>query len=377
VNDTAARAAVDRAEREPLLGHRIAPVRAAIDAAAPLLDTAPVPELRARLLLRLAEAKMAEADLEGAEQALEAVGRHAPDDTALRFLTGVRACRVAIRRGPEPRAAAETTLRAAAAQLADFADAAPVWHRVTRELALAIAELEVHAAEPDPAAFEAVGELARDAKNADAAFAANQLVAAHALSRGELEPALRALRAALAIARDAGSPSDEIETRLALAAALAAREDHISAEEARHHVEAARERAREHGLVELGQAALLAEAGVLAQASRTAPAIDRVLELARAAAAQHDLAQYVAAVGIMAELYARAGDHVSAFRTIAESHHALTQATGSDTTAMFRPLLARLRDRIGEGRLEQIAGDVDQANRLADQVRQGKRRGNS
>lgn len=374
MDDTAARAAVDRAEREPLLGHRIAAVRAAIDDAAPLLDAAPVPELRARLLLRLAELKMAEHDLEGAEQALEAVGHHAPDETELRFLTGVRACRVAIRRGPDGRALADDTLRAAAAQLPDFAEDTPVWQRVTRELALAIAELELHAAEPVPAAFEAIADVARDPTSADAAFAANQLLAAHALSRGDLEPALRALRAAVTIARDAGSPADEIESRLALAASLAAREDRVSSEEARHHVEVARERAREHGLVELARAALLAEAGLLAQASRTAPAIDRVLELARAAAAQQDVAQYVAAVGIMAELYARAGDHVSAFRTIAEAHHALAEATGSDTTALFRPLLARLRDRIGEDRLQQIAGDVDQANRLADQVLQGKRK---
>src|SRR5689334_3153196 len=78
VDDTRARAAVERAEREPLLGHRVAPVRAAIAEAAPLLDESPVPELRARLLLRLAQVALAENDLEAAEQALDAVGHHAP-----------------------------------------------------------------------------------------------------------------------------------------------------------------------------------------------------------------------------------------------------------------------------------------------------------
>lgn len=102
-------AAVERAEREPLLGSRTVQVRAAIDAAAPLLETA-APQLRARLMLRLASVKLAEQDYEGADQALEAVGRHTPDDTTLRFLSGVRACRVAIRRNAETRKLARDTL---------------------------------------------------------------------------------------------------------------------------------------------------------------------------------------------------------------------------------------------------------------------------
>lgn len=60
IDEAQATAAVERAEREPLLGARIGPVRAAIDAAAPLLDEVPQPRLRARILLRLASVKLAE-----------------------------------------------------------------------------------------------------------------------------------------------------------------------------------------------------------------------------------------------------------------------------------------------------------------------------
>jgi hypothetical protein len=99
-----------------------------------------------------------------------------------------------------------------------------------------------------------------------------------------------------------------------------------------------------------------------------------VLELAREAAQRHDIAQYVASVGIMAELYARSGDHVSAFRTIVEAHRALADATTSDVSERFRPLLARLRDRIGADRLSAIARDVEHANLLADQIAPQKTR---
>ena len=138
--------------------------------------------------------------------------------------------------------------------------------------------------------------------------------------------------------------------------------------EATRTVQIARDRALEHGLVELHHAAVLAQAGALSAAGKTAGAIDRVLELARTAAASGDLQQYVAAVAVMAELYTRSGDHVSAFRTIVETHRALATATRDDPTDLFRPLLARLRDKIGGAKLDKIAADVDQANRLADAI---------
>jgi tetratricopeptide (TPR) repeat protein len=371
--DDEARTAVERAEREPLLGHRAAAVRAAIDAAAPFLESADHAILRARLLLRLASVKMTEGDYEGADQALQAVGRHAPDDTVLRFLAGVRACHIAIRRGPEPRALASATLVQAAARLPAFGNGEG-WEVVTVEVALAIAELALHDDPPDPKAFDALAQVVTAVVEPDVAFAGHQLLAAFALSIGEPVRAARSLRIVVPIARDAGSPADEVEARLALAGALVATTDAIARDEAAATVARALELAKRHELAELHAAALIAEAGVLASGGKTAHAIDRVLELAREAAQRHDIAQYVASVGIMAELYARSGDHVSAFRTIVEAHRALADATGVDVSERFRPLLARLRDRIGADRLSAIARDVEHANRLADQIAHEKTR---
>ncbi|MFT3699672.1 MAG: hypothetical protein QM831_41370 [Kofleriaceae bacterium] len=363
-----ATAAVERAEREPLLGHRGPQVRALIDAAAPLLDQHPIPELRARLLLRLADVLLVENDYEGADQALEAVGKHVPNDVTLRFLTGVRACRVAIRRSAEHRKLASDTLLNVAARLDAFETNTPAWDGVTTEVALAIAELALHDPEPDPSAFDPIAELAAHAKDPDVGFAGNQLVAAFAMQTGDAQRAVDALHRALAIAKASRAESDEIETRLALASVLVALGTEIAIEEAQRTVQLARDRALEGGFTQLHSAALIAQAGVLSAAGKTAGAIDRMLELAREGAANNDAGQYVAAVGIMAELYAKTGDHVSAFRTIAESHRALSAATNSDTTHLFRPLLARLRDRVGAERLAQISNEAQLANTLADQL---------
>ena len=169
-------------------------------------------------------------------------------------------------------------------------------------------------------------------------------------------------------AKAVGSARDEIESRIALASILAAVGTPIALEEATRTAQLARERALEHQLADLAGATLIAQAGVLAANGKTATAIDRVLELAELAVANRDVRQYVAAVAIMAELYAKTGDYVSAFRTIAESHRALADATKSDSTEYFRPLLARLRDQIGPERLDKIAADVAKANELAAQI---------
>ena len=372
MDEAAALAAVERAEREPLLGHRIAPVRAAIDAAAALLDLVPVPALRARVMLRLASVKLAEQDYEGADQALEAAGRHVPDNVELRFLGGVRACRVALRRGAEPRRVARETLLAVAERLDAFETTGPVWDAVTIEVALAIAELALHDEEPDPTAFEPIAAIttrfASDPDHVDVVFAGDQLVAAFAIQTADPERAARALRNAVRSAKAVGSARDEIESRIALASILAAVGTPIALEEATRTAQLARERALEHQLADLAGATLIAQAGVLAANGKTATAIDRVLELAELAVANRDVRQYVAAVAIMAELYAKTGDYVSAFRTIAESHRALADATKSDSTEYFRPLLARLRDQIGPERLDKIAADVAKANELAAQI---------
>jgi ATP/maltotriose-dependent transcriptional regulator MalT len=360
---------VEQAETEPILGNRMGAVRVTIDAAAQALDTVDAPELRARVMLRLAQLKMAENDYDAADRALEAVGRHVPDHAALRFLTGIRACRVALRRGPKQRAEAGQILVTAATRVPQFDDGDPIWQRVSIELALAIAELAVHDDAPDEAAFAALRELveafADDRTQIDTVFVGRQLLATFALGRGELEAAARSLRAVLKLAHDVDSPADEIEARLTLAAVLVELGG-VGKDEAVRHIDKAKAIATQHGLKSLEQASLLAQAGLLAESGKTAAALDRVLELARGAAADKDLPRYIAAVAIMAELYARRGDHVSAFRTIAEASHALSTATGQDAAHLFREPLARLRDRIGEARLGQIAEDVAKANQLSE-----------
>ncbi|MBL0213156.1 MAG: hypothetical protein IPQ07_04685 [Myxococcales bacterium] len=370
-NDDAANAAraVDGAEREPILGHRIAPARAAIDAAAILLDRVDDGDLRARLMLRLALVKMVETDWEGADGALDAAADHATT-APLKLLAAIRACRVAVRRNQ--RDLARQTLIAASGKLPDLDDGSVPWRDVTIEVALAIAEVAIHDDPPDRRAFdplrELIDELAGDPRHADSLFTGRQLLATFAMSIGDATQAAHALRALVKLAAEAKSPADEVEARLALAGVLVDAGTPIGAEEAARVVQIARDRALEHGLTELHHAALIAQAGSLAEAGKTAGAIDRVLELARAAAAEGNGTQFVAAVGIMAELYSRSGDHVSAFRTIAESNHALSAATKSDTAPLFRPQLVRLRDQVGEERFAKIVADVDRANRLASEI---------
>ena len=355
--------AVERAEREPLLGHRLAPVRARIDEAAQLLTAQPDPALQARVLLRLATVKMVEMDFEAAEKALEKAGALC-DDLALRCLGGVRACRVAIRRGERERPAA--LLIATATRLDALADETPQWADVAVEIALGIAELELHGDEPDASAFEGLDDLAAESEtNPDAAFTAQQLRATYLITLGQTAEAAHALRGALKIAVAQGSPEDEVEMRLALAGVLVERGDAIGLEEATRHVQAAREK---HPSDELNVAALIGQAGVLARRGKIGNAIDRCLEIARLGAAQGDAPRLVAAVGLMAELYGQTGDYASAYRTIAEAYQGLRDATGNDVEPLFRPHLAALRDRMGGDHFDRMIEDVRKARTLADDL---------
>jgi hypothetical protein len=161
------------------------------------------------------------------------------------------------------------------------------------------------------------------------------------------------------------APVDEAQARLTAASLLTMDGEPVAIDEARHHLELARLRAAEANDASMLQAVLMAEAGLLSKLGRTAEAIDRMLELARGAAKDRDVARYVAAVGMMAQLYTNSGDLVSAFRTIVESHAALSHAIGEDTSALFRPLLLVFRDQVGAEKLGEIAQAVDRANRLA------------
>lgn len=371
-----ATALVELAEAAPALGNHTAHVRTAIDAAAAVLDTVAAPVLRARLLLRLAEVQLVEQDLGGADRALAAVADHVPDHVALRFLTGVRACRVALRRGAEQRAQAGDVLLASAARLPALDTGDPLWQRVTAEIILGVAEVALHQDVPDPGAFEPLQQLIDGLAGPplrpgtiDTVFTGTQLLAAYAMSLGDGPRATAALRTLVRIAVEVGAPADEVEARLALTGVLIDTGTLVAREEAAHHVQRARDCALEHGLTNLHQATLVAQAAVMSAGGKLAGALDRMLELARSAAVDQDVPRYVASVGVMADLYARAGDHVSAFRTLAEANHALSRATGSDASPLFRPHLAALQARIGAPRLEQIAADVAAANALAEAMR--------
>ncbi len=372
--------AVERAEREPILGHRVEQVRARIDEAAQLVTAGSDPALQARILLRVAALKMVEMDFEAADKALERAGALC-DEPSLRFLGGVRACRVAIRRGERDRPAA--LLIGTATRLDAIADDTAAWRDVAVEIALGIAELELHADEPDASAFEGLDEIDADA-HPDAAFTAHQLRATHLIMIGQGDKAAHALRAALKIAVACASPEDEVEMRLALAGVLVERGDTIGLEEATRHVQAARERAgsasrdgtRTEGvgrpesetMDQLQVAALIGQAGVLARRGKVVSAIDRCLEIARLGAARGDAPRLVAAVGLMAELYGQTGDYASAYRTIAEAYQGLRDATGNDVEPLFRPHLAALRDRMGGDRFDRMIEDVRKARTLADNL---------
>lgn len=360
-----AAALVALAEREPIFGHRAAPVRALIDEAAQVLTAYPDPALQARLLLRLAQVQMVAMSFEQAERALERAGALC-EDTALRFWGAVRACRVAIRRGERER---PTELLIGAATHVDAkAPDTPPWPDIAAEIALGIAELEIHDEAPEPSAFEALEDLATDVSRPDVAFTANQLLATHALASGRPDRAAHALRAALKLVVEHASAEDEVETRLALAGALVARGDAIGLEEATKHVQVARERASAHGLDGAYVATLIGQAGVLARRGKVASAIDRCLEIARIGARDGDAQRLVAAVGLMAELYAQLGDYTSAYRTIAEAYQGLRDATGANVEPLFRPHMIALRDRMGDARFQQMIHDVHAARLLADSL---------
>ncbi len=169
-----------------------------------------------------------------------------------------------------------------------------------------------------------VAEIEHGAHHVDAAFTGHQVLAGAAMARGE--GAATHLRALVAIARTHASPEDEIEARIALSSALVAtgRADRARRGDAHDPIAAIRALETICGRC----SARPARAGWGARARRQdAGALDRALELARVAQAEGDVNGYVAMVGVMAELYARTGDHVSAFRTIVESHAALVRGT--------------------------------------------------
>lgn len=366
-----AAAAVERIESWPIFGHRMGVVRDAIHVAAAEVERAGTPELEARLLLRLAAVQMAELDWDAADRTLASAGDRLGREGPLMFLVAARSCRVALRRGDH--AIAGATLRQAAAHVARLADRDdPRWRRVLVELTLGIGEVAVNDEPGDPAPFDALRELVDELRAEpawiDAVYTARQLLATDALARGDAATAAKELREVVRAAQDHGSPADEIEARLARAAALSGRGDRAGMEEAEVVVQIARDRALEHGLPDLHVAALIAQAGLMSQRGKTAGALDRCIEIARSGAAEGNLGRYIAAVGLMATIYQNHGDFPSAYRTIAESYHALREVQGETVKPMFTPLLETLRDRMGNERFAKMIDDVSRARRLADEL---------
>ena len=70
----------------------------------------------------------------------------------------------------------------------------------------------------------------------------------------------------------------------------------------------------------------------------------------------------------MSQIYQNHGDFPSAYRTVAESYHALRQVQGDSVKPMFERLLEPLRDRMGRDRFNKMIEDVSRARRLADEL---------
>ncbi len=367
----------------PALHQRVAAAAlhaaAAIDASDTLTVAVPErAELTAAVLYRLAEAKLFAGDPRAAEQALQAIGPATADDSPWRFAAGVRACRVALRRGQ--RELAQSALVTAAQTMppnkplievtaTTLGSADHAWRSAVIELGIAIAELEIQHQFPDIAALDAVRALVALPtinEQRDQVFTMRQLLTAAAFGDGDGNAAAILLRANIKLAHAVTSVEDEVEARLALIGVLVEQGQPVHLAEATRHAQQARDASLEIMATrpELHIASLVAQAGVLERSGRRAGALDRCIEVAASAAKQGSVPGYVAAVGMMAEMYARSGDIASAFRTLAESSYALTQATGSAASPLFKPYLQRLEQQVGIQRLRQVAAEVHAANEL-------------
>lgn len=179
---------------------------------------------------------------------------------------------------------------------------------------------------------------------------------------GDNARACHALREAVGIARRVGAAvEDELETRIALAGALVQRDDHIGREEAERHLQIARDKALEHGLDSMHLAALIGQAGLLAQKGQTQAALARCVEIASIAVSKQDLLRYSVAVALMSQIYEQKDDLASAYRTFAEAHASLRDKLGDQATELFRPHLAAFANRIGYDKFAEVAEQVNRA----------------
>lgn len=358
-----AAALVELAEAEPLLGHRQRVVRALLEEAAAQLDGLAAPALEGRVLLRLAHLKLTEQDLEGAEQLatrarerLESAGDRDRQLEAASVLA-----RAAIRR--HDFGGAEARLIAAAEAVDEDRDGLSA-RRAATALAFAWVELALEQQDWDTARAR-LDVLAPGVDDDDELieqqFASRQVRAVVALALGQADRACHALREVVALAKRLEAAEDEVEARIALAGALVERGDAVGREEAERHLQVSRDLALDGGLDALHTAALIGQAGLLAKKGNTQAALDRCLEIAQVAVSKQDLERYTAAVTLMSQIYEQRGDVASAYRTLAEAHATLRDTIGDQATALFRPHLRALADRLGPELFRKVADQVNKA----------------
>ncbi len=369
-------ALIDLAEAEPLLGHRQAIVRPLLTEAAALLDTGGRPALEGRVLLRLAQVKLSETDLEGtaqlAKRARDRFDNVASGDAHWRVLDcQALLARTAIRRND---LAAATTMLTELGVGADDRDEAETVdaRRAVAHLVLGWAELAIEQrdyAGADKRLDVLAAGLEGDDELSEQRFACQQTRAAVALAQGMLERGCHALREVVSIAKRTGSVEDELEMRIALAGTLVERDDLVSREEAERHLQITRDSAQEHGLDSLHMAALIGQAGVFAKKGQTHAALDRCIEIANSAVAKQDLPRYGAAVALMSQIYEQKGDLASAYRTFADANARLRETLGDVSKDVIRPHLAAFADRIGREKFQEIAEQVTRAAHAAKDFR--------
>ncbi len=354
-------ALVELAEGEPILGHRQVVVRALLEEAATVVDKLGRASLEGRILLRLAQVKLAEGDLEGTEQtAFRARGRLA-DDPHRATEASVLLARAAIRRHEFDEAAR------ALGEIAHDAlpDTTPAGARAGVMLALGFAELAVEqqlytiANDRVRVVLDAVRE---DEAFEEVAFIARQLMTLVDLALEKPTQACVEMRELVVVAKRHEAFEDEIEARLGLAGALGERGDPIGLDEAEKHLQIARDRALEQGLDSLYLASLVAQAALFARKGQTQAALDRCLEIAQLAMTKQDLSQYGAAVALMAQIYEQKGDLPSAYRTYAEAHASLRETIGDRAKEVIVPHMNAFADRIGRSKFAEIAERVNQAS---------------
>ena len=170
-------ALVQLAESEPVFRHRAAPVRALLEEVARLLDANGDPQWKGRVLLRLAEVKLADEDNEGAdelaERAAELLGESATAEDLLR--AGCVKARSLVRRGKL--APARSLLGDLGAELPEASETL-AGRRAAVALALALGEtsLETDGEEADAEQISASSLPGIEAEPlfADAAFTATR-----------------------------------------------------------------------------------------------------------------------------------------------------------------------------------------------------------